>query len=68
MRLNRTEQYLTVHEIAKILRLSTLTIYKYIKNGTLQAVEFGGHYRISETALQSFIEEHRLQKKGAPHE
>ena len=52
--------FLTVHEVAELLRLSVLTIYKYIKEGQLKAVEFGGHYRVSSESLESFIEEHRV--------
>lgn len=60
MSYKQIEEYLTVLEITKILRLSALTIYKYIKEGKLIAVEFGGHYRISKTSLQSFIDEHQV--------
>lgn len=57
---NSTTGYLTVSEVAEFLRLSVLTIYKYIKEGSLEAVEFGGHYRISNTSLQNFINTHKV--------
>ena len=60
MSYKQTEEYLTVIEITKILRLSALTIYKYIKEGKLLAIEFGGHYRVSRTSLQSFIDAHKV--------
>ncbi|MBI4136721.1 helix-turn-helix domain-containing protein [Candidatus Roizmanbacteria bacterium] len=63
MSYNRATEYLTVHEIAQLLRLSVLTIYKYIKGGQLIAVEFGGHYRVSRSALQAFIKEHRVAQR-----
>lgn len=53
--------YLTVQEVAELLRLSVLTIYKYIKEGSLEAVEFGGHYRVSTSALQRFINTHKVE-------
>ncbi len=62
MRYNTKSNFLTVNEISGLLRLSVLTIYKYIKEGKLQAVEFGGHYRITESSLESFIKEHRVEK------
>ena len=46
-----------------MLRLSALTIYKYIKSGSLNAVEFGGHYRISKSSLNLFIENHKVQSR-----
>lgn len=54
---------LTVQEVAEFLRLSELTIYKYIKEGDLEAMEFGGHYRVSKDALEKFIEVHKVGGK-----
>lgn len=55
---NNQNNFLTVAEVSGVLRLSELTIYKYIKSGSLEAVEFGGHYRISEASLNLFIAHH----------
>lgn len=52
--------FLTVTEISALLKLSALTIYKYIKAGKLSAIEFGGHYRISKSSLESFIASHKV--------
>ena len=60
---NNKTNFLTVAEVSGVLRLSVLTIYKYIKSGMLDAVEFGGHYRISKTSLDSFIENHKVQNR-----
>ncbi len=59
------QEFLTVQEVADFLRLSVLTIYKYIKEGQLEAVEFGGHYRVQKDSLTKFIEEHIV---GGSHE
>lgn len=58
-----TNDFFTVQEVAELLRLSILTIYKYIKEGNLEAVEFGGHYRVSQSALADFIEIHKVISK-----
>ena len=63
MQNNHVNDFLTVQEVAELLRLSVLTIYKYIKVGNLEAIEFGGHYRVSQNALQSFIEFHKVDSK-----
>lgn len=55
---NGQSRFLTVQEVSSLLRLSVLTIYKYIKEGKISVVEFGGHYRISKSSLNSFIQEH----------
>lgn len=60
MSLSIFSQYLTVQEVATLLQLSALTIYKYIKEGHLDAVEFGGHYRVSKQSLDMFITNHKV--------
>jgi len=58
---NNETNFLTVAEVSELLRLSELTIYKYIKLGMLDASEFGGHYRISKSSLDLFIENHKVK-------
>jgi len=54
------KNFYTVAEIASILKLTNLTIYKYIHEGSLEAVQFGGHYRIEKRALDQFIQSHTV--------
>lgn len=63
MRYDTEMDFLTVREVSNVLRLSILTIYKYIKELKLEAVEFGGHYRIPRSTLETFIKKHRVEKK-----
>ncbi len=63
MRQTEENLLLTVREVASILKLSILTIYKYIKEGKIEALEFGGHYRIEKPALYKFINDHRVVNK-----
>lgn len=60
---NFSPKLLTVQEVATLLRLSVLTVYKYIKEGHLEAISFGKHYRIQESALTKFIQIHKINKK-----
>ena len=60
MRYNYKHDFLTVAEVSELLRLSVLTLYKYIKSGDLKAIEFGGHYRIYKSSLDTFIEKHKV--------
>lgn len=46
----------SVEEVADILKLTTRTIYAYIKSGQLKASKIGKYWRITPAALQDFIE------------
>jgi excisionase family DNA binding protein len=50
------EQYYTVQEIAKRLRVTRQAIYNWIDEGRLQAVKVGRSLRIPESALRAFIQ------------
>lgn len=63
MRYEVTGNLLTVQEISVLLKLSVLTIYKYIKEDRLEAIEFGGHYRVKKTSLEKFIENQTVHKE-----
>jgi excisionase family DNA binding protein len=58
------ERYLTLPEVAERLKVSRRTIYRWIKNGDLDAYQFGREYRITESALKDFLEAHRARAKG----
>jgi len=54
---------LTVKEVSSFLKLSTITIYKYIREQKLEVIEFGGHYRIEKSALDAFVKRHKIVNK-----
>lgn len=58
-----SNNFLTVGEVSRILKLSVLTIYKYIREQQLEAVAFGGHYRIDKSSLNDFIERNKVSNK-----
>ena len=60
MSFDLAKNLLTVTEIAALLRLSTITVYKYIHEKELEAIEFGGHYRVTFDALEKFLEKHKV--------
>lgn len=47
---------LTVAEVADMFRVSSMTVYRLIRNGELPAVRVGRSYRVSETDLQAYLE------------
>ncbi len=51
-------KFYTVEEVAKILRVNERTVRNLIEAGELRATRVGRQYRISEEALQEYIERH----------
>ncbi|HBY64791.1 MAG TPA: hypothetical protein DEG42_00015, partial [Acholeplasmataceae bacterium] len=45
----------TIEEISKILKVTERTVYNFISKNNLQAVKIGKYWRVTETALQEFI-------------
>lgn len=45
----------TLDEVAEVLKITRRTLYTYVKEGKLKAVKIGREWRVSEAALQDFI-------------
>jgi excisionase family DNA binding protein len=52
---------LTVAEVADVLRVSTMTVYRLIKSGEITAIRVGKSYRIAETELQGYLASGEVQ-------
>ena len=48
-------RYLTAAEVAAVMRVSTMTVYRLIKAGSLPAVRVGRSYRVAEDDLDRFL-------------
>lgn len=46
---------LTVAEVAQIMRVSTMTVYRLIKAGELASVRVGKSYRIKEDDVDAYL-------------
>ena len=58
------DQYYSISEVAKNLKLSQKSIRRYIHSGQLRASKVGGVYRLSETEIKNFIfDKEKDQKK-----
>jgi excisionase family DNA binding protein len=51
---NMTE-YLTVQEIAKMLKVHEQTVFRWIREGKLESVKIGSNLRITREQLDEFI-------------
>ncbi|MDX2026508.1 helix-turn-helix domain-containing protein [Microcella sp.] len=49
-------RFLTVAEVADMMRVSTMTVYRMVHAGELPAIRFGRSFRIPESAVVAAIE------------
>ena len=49
-------RFLTVAEVAEMMRVSNMTVYRLVKSGELPAVRFGRSYRIPESAVAAAVQ------------
>jgi excisionase family DNA binding protein len=48
-------RFLTVAEVAKVMRVSKMTVYRLVHSGDMPAVQFGRSYRVPESAVQQYL-------------
>ncbi len=49
--LNQKNNYLTVAQVAKILKISRVAVYKRVKRGQLEAIRIGKYYAIPKEGV-----------------
>ncbi|AOX06363.1 excisionase [Corynebacterium sp. NML98-0116] len=49
-------KFLTVAEVAEIMRVSKMTVYRLLHSGELPAVRVGRSFRVNETAVSEYLE------------
>jgi excisionase family DNA binding protein len=47
---------LTVAEVANVMRVSRMTVYRLIRRGQLQAIRVGRNYRVREDDLSAYLD------------
>jgi len=48
-------RFLTVAEVAEMMRVSKMTVYRLVHSGDLPAVRVGRSYRVPRHALQDYL-------------
>lgn len=48
-------KFLTVAEVAAIMRVSKMSVYRLIHSGELEAVRFGRSFRVPEHAVDTYL-------------
>ncbi len=51
-------RFLTVAEVAEMMRVSKMTVYRLVHAGELPAIRFGRSFRVPESAVQAAIDTH----------
>ncbi|PPL16340.1 MULTISPECIES: helix-turn-helix domain-containing protein [Microterricola] len=51
-------RFLTVAEVAAMMRVSKMTVYRLVHAGKLPAIRFGRSFRVPESAVQEAVEHH----------
>lgn len=53
-----SSRFLTVQEVADLMRVSSMTVYRLIKAGELAAVRVGRSFRVREADVDSYLASH----------
>ena len=63
-RVLRDVRFLTVAEVATIMRVSKMTVYRLVHGGELPAVRVGRSFRVPEQAVHDYLQR-LLRRDGA---
>ena len=56
-------RFLTVSEVADVMRVSEMTVYRLVHSGELPAVRFGRSYRVPESAVQKVLRDAVIDRR-----
>ncbi len=51
-------RFLTVAEVAEMMRVSKMTVYRLVHSGELPAIRFGRSFRVPESAVVEAVQKH----------
>lgn len=54
------EEYYTIDEVALMLKVAYLTVYRWVRAGKLKAVKAGKQYRIKQSELDKFLTSYQI--------
>ncbi len=50
-------KFLTVAEVAEVMRVSKMTVYRLVHSGELASVRVGRSFRVPERAVHTYLEQ-----------
>jgi putative resolvase len=60
--MKRYQAFYRAEELAQILRMNIMTIYRYIKAGKLNAHKIGKEFRIDQIEFKKFLSKTRIKQ------
>ncbi len=54
-------RFLTVAEVATLMRVSKMTVYRLVHNGELPAVRVGRSFRVPEQAVRDYLRDSYIE-------
>lgn len=54
-------RFLTVQEVADLMRVSSMTVYRLIKSGEMRAARVGRSFRVREDDVNEYLEQSYTQ-------
>ena len=53
--MNKEKEFYRAEDLAELLEVNIMTIYRYIKAGRLKAYKIGRDFRIDKTEFEAFL-------------
>jgi excisionase family DNA binding protein len=60
----RDVRFLTVAEVADMMRVSRMTVYRLVHSGELPAIRFGRSFRVPESAVDQLLQAATFREGG----
>lgn len=57
-------RFLTVAEVADMMRVSRMTVYRLVHSGELPAIRFGRSFRVPESAVEHMLQAVTVEEGG----
>ena len=58
-------RFLTVAEVAELMRVSKMTVYRLVHSGQMPAVQFGRSYRVPESAVEQYVRSASVESESS---
>jgi excisionase family DNA binding protein len=58
------DSLLTVGEVAQLMRVSNMTVYRLIKSGQLAAIRVGKNYRLRHRDVERYLSDRAVRVEG----
>ncbi|SNS06914.1 DNA binding domain-containing protein, excisionase family [Anaerovirgula multivorans] len=60
---HREDEIMTVSEVARYLKISEVTTYKFVQEGKIPGFKVGRHWRVKRSDLAEFIEKQKIGER-----